>query len=73
MYQCFASTHIGASHACMLDACGDQKRVSDSLELELQMVVSCLSRSWESNLSLMKEHPVLLTTEPHFQLCIFSF
>lgn len=40
MYECFACLHVCAPHVC--SACGVQQRVSDSLDLELQLVVvSC--------------------------------
>jgi hypothetical protein len=43
-------------------------RMSDPLELELQMIVSYLPRGcWESILSPLEEQPAFLTTEPSLQ------
>jgi hypothetical protein len=41
--------------------------VTDSLELELETVVSCHVEYWESNLGPLEEQSVLLTTEPFLQ------
>lgn len=51
-------------------ALGDQKRESDPLTLESQMVVNRRCQCWESNSGPPQVYPVLLTTEP--SLCIGS-
>lgn len=45
-------------------ACGGKKRMLDSLELELQTVVS---RYWELNPIPLEDQTVLLTYRPSFQ------
>lgn len=57
-------------YVCILCAClVHQKRASDPLELDLQMV-SCKNKvphwCWELNLGFLEEQPAL-TTEPSFQ------
>jgi hypothetical protein len=42
-------------------------RMSDTLELELQSIVSCHVGDWELNPGPLEEQPVLLTPEPYFQ------
>jgi hypothetical protein len=43
-------------------------KMSDSLELGLQTVVSCTPREyWELNLGPLEEQPALLTPEPCLQ------
>lgn len=44
-------------------ACRSQKRPSDPLELELQVVVSCPPGCWEPSLGLLEEWQVLLIAE----------
>ena len=51
-------------HMCAR-ACRDQKRALGILELELQVVVSCLVGCWESNPGPLEEQPVLLITKPY--------
>ncbi|KAM7328484.1 hypothetical protein ACRRTK_012576 [Alexandromys fortis] len=48
--------------------CAIGMKVSDSLELELQTVVSCHVGAWELNLGPLGEQSVLLTTEPSLQI-----
>jgi hypothetical protein len=52
---------------CMLWCPKGQKRMLDSLELKLQMRVSCHVGCWELNLGPLKEQPKLLTAEPSLQ------
>lgn len=40
------------------------EKASDSLELEIQEVVSHLNRHWEWNSNPLEERPALLITEP---------
>lgn len=42
----------------------DQERVSDPLDLELQMAVSCCCGCWDLNPVLMTKQQAPLTTEP---------
>jgi hypothetical protein len=44
--------------------CRGQKRALDPLELELQMVVSCLVWMLGTKLGPLEEQPLLLTPEP---------
>lgn len=61
VYGYFASKCV--PHRC--SACRGQKRVLDSLELELEMIVSL--HVWESNLGPLEDQLVLLNFEPSFQ------
>lgn len=45
----------------------DQERVSDPLDLELQMAVSCWCGCWDLNLVLMTKQRAPLTTESSLQ------
>lgn len=51
----------------MCSACGCQKRSSDCLELELQMVIKPSRRCWQLNLTPLKEQQEFFTTEPSLQ------
>jgi hypothetical protein len=55
--------YVSASCAC--SAHGGQKRASDPLKLELQIIVS--GRCWETNLGPLEEQQVFLTTELFLQ------
>jgi hypothetical protein len=65
----FACMLVCGPHVC--STCGDQKRGSDLLELELQMVVSCHVVAGNTTQVLWKGS--LLTTESSLQLQISSF
>lgn len=41
VYKCFACIFVCVLHVCLVPPTQGYKRVSDSLELELQMTVSC--------------------------------
>jgi hypothetical protein len=58
------SFSVSVLPACMYvyhtHACGEQKKAPDLLELELQVLVSCLPCGcWESNLGPLEEQLVL--------------
>jgi hypothetical protein len=63
-------------HYVCADAGGGQKKASDPLELELQIVVlfvkSTQCRCWESNLGPVQKHQLLLIAEPS-QFPMFYF
>lgn len=48
----------------LVSACGEQKRISDPLELELQVIIgSSVCVCWEPNLGSLKEQRFLLITD----------
>lgn len=60
------------STACGPSACGGYKRVSDALEVKLQLVLSCLTRETrELNSCPLEEHSVLFTAKPSLSLTPF--
>jgi hypothetical protein len=59
--------HVYLCIMCEPDAQKEQERVSDPLEVELQMAVSCVCGCWELNPGLLEEQSVLLTNEPSHQ------
>lgn len=61
VYRCFACMHIYVPHD--LSACGVQKRALDSLEKELQMVVS-YHMGTRNGFSPLEDQPMLLIAEP---------
>lgn len=56
----------------VLDACEDQKRVSDPLALELQVAGNYHGGGWELNPGPLQEQPGLLTDEPSLQLPVLT-
>lgn len=62
--------HVCTCTMCMLFTHEGQKREVDSLELELQRV---LSYSWDFKLGPWEEQQVLATTEPSLQPQITEF
>lgn len=56
----------------MTGAHGSQKRLSDSLELELLVVVSCHVGGWNLNPDDLGKQPVLCITELFLQPAISS-
>lgn len=58
VFKCFACMYISTPYVC--SAPRDQKKVSDPLELELGMAVSCHVGTWETNLGPLQDQPVLL-------------
>lgn len=50
-----------------------QKRLSDTLDLELQVTVSCLVWCWELNSRPLQEQWALLATKLSLQLLVFHF
>lgn len=64
MYECFACSSLCTN--CVSGAGEDQKRASDTLEMELQMAeLPC--RCLELSLGSSQEEKVLLTTGPFLQ------
>lgn len=57
---------------CVPTAFECQKKESDPLELELQMLVSCYVGNWELNAGSLQEQPVALIMEPSHVLLIHS-
>lgn len=64
--------HVCQCISCMSGMCGGQKRVSDSLEIELKTLVSYqIFGCWESNLGPLNErtvHTLNLQPSPSFSL-----
>lgn len=64
MYVCVCMSAWWCGHYVCADAGGGQKKASDPLELELQIVVlfvkSTQCRCWESNLGPVQKHQLLL-------------
>jgi hypothetical protein len=54
---------------CVFGTCGSQKRVSDPLELELQMLVSCLMVAGNQTRSSGYHHTCADLLYPSFGLC----
>lgn len=52
---------------CVLSACCGQKRLSESLESDLQAIMRCLTWCWELNSDLLEEQQVHLTVELSLQ------
>ena len=59
-------------HHCVLCTYRGQKQASESLELELQITVSCHVGAGKLNL-VPQEKQVLLTTEPSFHPSLLLF
>lgn len=66
VYMCFAYMYVYMCITCVPDACGNQKKITDSLELELQVVMSCHvdAGNWEPNPSPFGRAASALTTRP---------
>lgn len=57
---------IHCVYALYVGACRCQKKILDPLELDLQVIASCLILVLRTKLQLLYKHQALLTSEPSF-------